>query len=523
MSSSTSSKRKRRLTHLTFSDLTHPNFEELSRQFPHSFGVAWQGVRERQRQDGGSFASNVTDEFSRATTRALLHSFFGLSLPHIPSLCPPVPNRYFLVQWIQQTLLSTLPSSESADRRCGIDIGTGATCIYPLLFCAPHNQILESDNDDNDTTTSSSKTQWTWFASEIDPTSVAMAQKNVVANHLESKIKVIQVQPTTAQQQQQQQEQHAGPLLQLLQAATQPVSNQKVDVVLTNPPFHDPSAAQVTQPTRQGDHRPKTNLTCTEASYPGGEVAFVTDMLADAFLLRYNHEAFQSTWYACMLGKKTSFQQLHHLLDYLLGPGSIPSTQFGPGNLTRWFLAWTLQRPTIRSPLAKSTRPSFAVTLSPQDGDYNSDNNSSVPAIVAQRIATYFREQRNYSLAIATTQQSPHGVVVSVREETPTPVEWDDKKLPPAVWQVLQKDRIRFLDTRPAEGHFLLDISVDDNNSTGGGRVQVTAYSHSTWGCKAVETLTNTNKFKAEIGRTSRKWRRIQQPRQQQQQPMDES
>ena len=74
---------------------------------------------------------------------------------------------------------------------CGIDLGTGATCIYPLLFCAPSVDIEDHQ----------SANEWKWLASEIDAESTAMARQNVQANRLESKIQVIQVPPTDSQMQ----------------------------------------------------------------------------------------------------------------------------------------------------------------------------------------------------------------------------------------------------------------------------------------------------------------------------------
>ena len=285
-----SRKRRNETPRSSFSDLTHPNFEELARIYPTTFGQAWNEVRHQQRQVGGSFASNITEDFTRATTRALLHAYFGLDLAQIPSLCPPIPNRYFLVQWIQQTLLpltnddryfttstNSNTNNSSTTSKIGMDIGTGATAIYPLLFCAPQRPVDDNDNTANDD-------EWTWFASEIDTDSVTMAIQNVQANAnqlLPCKIQVLAVPPTTAQETQLQQPEpepqtindnheedttmhdatathadtsssslnRAGPPLQLWQALpnnSRPTT--PVHIVMTNPPFHDPSTT-ASQPT----------------------------------------------------------------------------------------------------------------------------------------------------------------------------------------------------------------------------------------------------------------------------------
>ena len=75
-------------------------------------------------------------------TRVLLLHYFGLvwDMP-TDRLCPPVLNRLNYVLWIQE-LLALCPSQSAAGTRrdvCGIDIGTGSSCIYPLLGVAMHD------------------------------------------------------------------------------------------------------------------------------------------------------------------------------------------------------------------------------------------------------------------------------------------------------------------------------------------------------------------------------------------------
>ncbi|KAI9641705.1 hypothetical protein NHQ30_009561 [Ciborinia camelliae] len=74
-------------------------------------------------------------------TKSLLKRDFGLKLT-LPDdrLCPPVPNRLNYILWLQN--LVDTSSDTYIDSYCpgrqvhGLDIGTGASCIYPLLGCA---------------------------------------------------------------------------------------------------------------------------------------------------------------------------------------------------------------------------------------------------------------------------------------------------------------------------------------------------------------------------------------------------
>ena len=541
--------RKRRHTKATFSDLVHPNFEELSREFP-DFGKAWQIVRQHQKEHGGSLASNVTQEFSIATTRALLHTYFSLRLPQVPTLCPPVPNRYYFVRWITQEVLpmtrrpayfEPTASSQSQPRtQFGIDLGTGATCIYPLLFCA---SVVEIEEDD-------ARGEWKWLASEIDPNSTEMAIQNVQANRLASKIQVVQVSPTSTQtslsnaskqdaamdvdgssQNDNSSTAASGPILQLLEAL--PLESRptgQVDVIMTNPPFHEPTSSHTTQPVRSGDQRARTRLTESEASYPGGEVRFLIDIIVDSLQLMPHplhqsqpagkdtphHLTLTSLWYSSMFGKKTSWVQVNRILTYMLGPARVLSTEFGPGNLMRWFLAWTFRRPNSRSPLAAyaaskcSNNPpkqgvmlAFDVTLK----DQGELHRGIIPAVL-DRIIACFGTFPGFAL---TTQVAPTGNLVIVREERPHLVEWDDNLLPSAILEVLNHRQISFMDLLPHDGHFVVDVDVSAFSTTS-VTVQFKAYAHSQYGRKVIDKI--ASHAQPDICRTSRRWRRLLQRQQ---------
>ncbi|GMS90843.1 hypothetical protein PENTCL1PPCAC_13018, partial [Pristionchus entomophagus] len=67
----------------------------------------------------------------RALTRALLREDFGLDVD-LPagSLCPRIPQRLNYLLWIEDVIVA---SGLDGDGVRGIDIGTGASCIYALL------------------------------------------------------------------------------------------------------------------------------------------------------------------------------------------------------------------------------------------------------------------------------------------------------------------------------------------------------------------------------------------------------
>ncbi|KAJ1730161.1 hypothetical protein LPJ61_003169 [Coemansia biformis] len=119
------------------------------------------GAGERSTIDFGS------PDAVRVLNRALLRVYFDLDV-HLPSdsLCPTVASRLNYLEWIRDNVVAELPP----DRRlAGIDIGTGASCIYPLLGVRAMPQC-------------------TFVGTDINSDSIAAARANVCRNSLEEKI-----------------------------------------------------------------------------------------------------------------------------------------------------------------------------------------------------------------------------------------------------------------------------------------------------------------------------------------------
>lgn len=85
----------------------------------------------------------------------------------IPSdkLIPTIPLRFNYILWIED-LLSISDCGQTIN---GIDIGTGASCVYPLICAKKYN--------------------WHMLATESDDFSAKSAQENVTNNNLNNLIK----------------------------------------------------------------------------------------------------------------------------------------------------------------------------------------------------------------------------------------------------------------------------------------------------------------------------------------------
>ncbi|CZT12009.1 hypothetical protein WAI453_003291 [Rhynchosporium graminicola] len=238
-------------------------------------------------------------------TKSLLKRDFGLQITLPPDrLCPPVPNRLNYILWIQRLLDSTSDSySDSYDVErevLGLDIGTGASCIYPLLGCAR-------------------RPKWRFAGTDIDEKSFQFAKQNVQDNGLQNRIKLLQTHPE-------------DPLLSL-----DKMGFESIDFTMCNPPFYT-SAAELLTSASLKQRPPFTACTgsTSEMVTPGGEISFISRMIDESLLLKDRVQ-----WYTSMLGKFSSIEPLVKKLKSN-GVGNYALMEFVQGSKTRrWGIAWS--------------------------------------------------------------------------------------------------------------------------------------------------------------------------------------
>lgn len=129
--------------------------------------------------------------------KALMRNDYQLSL-ELPSnrLVPGIAGRENYVRWIEdllclsglekQTCLTTQTQINDVSKSnhvslnniCGLDIGTGASCIYPLLGCRINKN-------------------WSFIATDIDDVSLQYALDNIDNNNLGDRIDLRQAEPHT--------------------------------------------------------------------------------------------------------------------------------------------------------------------------------------------------------------------------------------------------------------------------------------------------------------------------------------
>eukprot|EP00752_Nemacystus_decipiens_P014801 g13176.t2 len=197
------------------------------------------------------------------------------------------------------------PKGRSSCR--GIDVGTGASCIYPLLGAKVAG--------------------WSFLATEIDGVSAEWAEKNVRSNGLQDQITVRLVPPASdGNDDDDDDDDTPGPLLTALRD-----EDGKFDFSMTNPPFFES--------TEEAGQNPDTATgemaTAGEVACPGGEVAFVRAIIRDSLRLRE-----RVRWYTSMVGKKSNAKRLLRVLREA-GVKNTRTTEFFQGRTVRWGLAWS--------------------------------------------------------------------------------------------------------------------------------------------------------------------------------------
>ncbi|QIX00798.1 hypothetical protein AMS68_006315 [Peltaster fructicola] len=289
------------------------NFQELAKEHP-EFGQLFASSGEHlDWQDPATI---------QLLTKALLKKDFDLEIT-LPSdrLCPPVPVRWNYIRWIQELLDTT---NESYIDGCngkiiGLDIGTGASCIYALLACA-------------------SRPQCTMLATDIDAHSFEFAQKNVDGNHLSDRITLKQNTPDDK----------------LIPPAE---DMEHIDFVVCNPPFYD---SQEDMDNAYKNKALPASAVCTgstnEMICVGGDLGFATRILEESLKLRQRVK-----WYSCMFSRKASAENFVAKLKKH-GINNFAAANLRAGQKTvRWAIGWSFSGLRPRNDVVRSGQLSLGI------------------------------------------------------------------------------------------------------------------------------------------------------------------
>lgn len=262
----------------------------------------------------------------RALNRALLKAQYGIAHWDLPAdyLCPPIPGRADYLHGLADLLAESNADAAHADATHAgaihsgviprgasvraLDIGTGASLIYPLLGHREYG--------------------WRFVGTDIDATALRAAGAIIDANGLRNAI-ALRHQPEPAHI-------FAGLL----------GDDERFDLTLCNPPFHASAEEAARGSERKwrnlgkpqaprADARLNFGGRATELWCPGGEAAFVRRMIRESAQL-----ADRVYWFSTLIAKSEHLADVRKQLDQAAAQ-DVRVVAMAQGNKQSRFVAWT--------------------------------------------------------------------------------------------------------------------------------------------------------------------------------------
>lgn len=257
---------------------------------------------------------NFTINFSipkavKLLNKALLQHFYGIKNWDIPdgNLCPPIPGRADYVHYIADLLAENPPQIPTGFSVKGVDIGTGANLVYPLIA---HQSY-----------------RWSMVGTDINKDSFQNAQHILQQNpDLLSEIKL-------------RFQENSNFIFKNIVS-----SEDKFAFSMCNPPFHDSEESALKGNLRKTKNLSKSKLKNPNLNFSGqqselwcegGEIAFVSRMIEESTIF-----SSQVLWFTCLISKKENLFKLNTLLNKLKA-AEIKTIEMSQGQKVSRILAWT--------------------------------------------------------------------------------------------------------------------------------------------------------------------------------------
>ncbi len=239
----------------------------------------------------------------KSLNSALLATYYNINHWNFPdeNLCPPIPGR---VDYIHH-LADLLNASEIKKDITILDIGTGASCIYPILGNAAYS--------------------WKFVATDIDKNSLKNAQEIINNNNFDTSITL------------RYQDNKDNILTGII------TENDSFSASMCNPPFYSSQYEAIESNARKlkglGIETTARNFSGmqNELWYKGGEKAFLHNYLYQSSLYKTNCH-----WFTSLVSKKENVESMHASLKKL-GATEIKTIPMHQGNKVTRIVAWTFK------------------------------------------------------------------------------------------------------------------------------------------------------------------------------------
>ena len=265
--------------------------------------------------DGGKTIDFANANSVKALNAALLAHYYQIKFWDIPAgyLCPPVPGRADYVHYLADLLANDNQGAVPVGKAIrGLDIGTGANVIYPIIANRSYD--------------------WQMVGTDIDPVSIKSANTIIASNPVLSG-------GIDIRQQQDQKHIFTGVV----------TAEEHFDFCMCNPPFHQSaeqakavSQRKVKNKSKRGSHinTPKQGDELNFAGQSnelwcdGGELQFIQRMIAES-----RDYANQIQWFSSLVSKKDNLIHIYKSLREL-GVTHVKTVDMAQGQKFSRFVAW---------------------------------------------------------------------------------------------------------------------------------------------------------------------------------------
>ncbi|MDB4089351.1 23S rRNA (adenine(1618)-N(6))-methyltransferase RlmF [Flavobacteriales bacterium] len=239
--------------------------------------------------------------------KALLTFHYGIGNWEVPEdyLCPPIPGRADYIYHIAE-LLSANNFREIPKITC-LDIGTGSSCIYPIIGASEYN--------------------WNFIGTDIDIIAIKSAQAILDKNESIKENVELRLQDD---------------LHSIFKGIVE--SGDKIDMTICNPPFHaspeEAKASSIKKIKNLTNHRNKDTTQnfggkSNELWTPGGEVDFIKQMIRESKTV-----SGKCYFFSTLVSRKENLKEIYDTLkeEKAFYVKTIP---MGQGNKISRIVAWT--------------------------------------------------------------------------------------------------------------------------------------------------------------------------------------
>ena len=246
----------------------------------------------------------------RELNKSLLNHYYGIKNWEFPddNLCPPIPGRADYIHHVADLLAeNNLSNIPKGDKVTCLDIGMGASCIYPLIGAVEYG--------------------WKFIASDIDEKAIKSAQKIINSNSLIKDNIECRLQKNK-------------------NSIFKNIINEdeKIDLIICNPPFHSSKEEAQKSTLRKLRNLSDKKLKKThvnfagvsnEIIFDGGEIKFLENIINES--KKYSKNCY---WFSTLVSKQTNLKRTYKLIDKT-GAYFIKTLPMGTGNKSTRIVAWT--------------------------------------------------------------------------------------------------------------------------------------------------------------------------------------